>query len=588
MSRSGDRSRLVVGAVGSLLLLVVLVRTAWVSDDAFITLRTVHHALEGHGLRFNVAERVQAYTHPLWMLLLLVVHGLTGEPFHGTLALGVLTTMLGVGAVVWHARSAGGLALALALFVSSKAWIDFATSGLENPLTHLFVLAAFLLALQPDRSPRVLALATATWGGAFLTRPDAVLLTGPAITWVLATAPRTRAHAMAALLGGLPVLGWELFSLVYYGALLPNTAFAKLGSGIAISERISQGLTYAWHPVRHDKATLLALASVVPLLVWRRVPAVRALLAGVLLHVLYVVWIGGDFMAGRFWTPVVFAVGLVLARLELPRTAIVGAIAALGLAALQPYAPLRSGRDYARHRVHEGIMDERGFYFQGTGLLSTRPPLDHPYARAGRRARDDGRTAVVRATIGYFGYFAGPSMHVTDPLGLSEPLYARLPAQLNPNWRVGHYRRAPAPGYDPAIGRPPTDPALAALYARVHALTRGPLLQPARWVDGLALQLTDTVDHFRAHRFAALHPLPTERPFQIGMEGVWVPTSGTSMTLQTDKTVHVVAVHADRVVRTLEHPPDGPAIDVAGLDGVAVFPKSRGPTKVRVYRLTIE
>jgi DNA-binding MarR family transcriptional regulator len=52
----------------ALLFAAVVVRTAWVADDAFITFRTVHNALDGYGLRWNPAERVQTYTHPLWML----------------------------------------------------------------------------------------------------------------------------------------------------------------------------------------------------------------------------------------------------------------------------------------------------------------------------------------------------------------------------------------------------------------------------------------------------------------------------------------------------------------------------------------
>ena len=53
-----------------LIFLAILLRTAWLSDDARITLRTVLNVTHGYGLTFNVAERVQTYTHPLWMLML--------------------------------------------------------------------------------------------------------------------------------------------------------------------------------------------------------------------------------------------------------------------------------------------------------------------------------------------------------------------------------------------------------------------------------------------------------------------------------------------------------------------------------------
>ena len=40
---------------------VVLVRTAWVCDDAFITLRSVEALVEGRGLVWNPGQRVQVF-----------------------------------------------------------------------------------------------------------------------------------------------------------------------------------------------------------------------------------------------------------------------------------------------------------------------------------------------------------------------------------------------------------------------------------------------------------------------------------------------------------------------------------------------
>ena len=49
------------------LIAFVLVNTAWLSEDIYITLRVVDNFVNGYGLTWNVAERVQAYTHPLWL-----------------------------------------------------------------------------------------------------------------------------------------------------------------------------------------------------------------------------------------------------------------------------------------------------------------------------------------------------------------------------------------------------------------------------------------------------------------------------------------------------------------------------------------
>ncbi|HEX2184528.1 MAG TPA: hypothetical protein VHN78_03365, partial [Chloroflexota bacterium] len=49
----------------------------WVAEDAFIDLRVVQHLLAGHGPVFNLGERVEVYTNPLWVALLAVL----GLPF---------------------------------------------------------------------------------------------------------------------------------------------------------------------------------------------------------------------------------------------------------------------------------------------------------------------------------------------------------------------------------------------------------------------------------------------------------------------------------------------------------------------------
>jgi arabinofuranosyltransferase len=50
--------------------LTELFLSAWLSDDALITVRSVLNLISGYGPSFNLDERVQSFTHPLWFLLL--------------------------------------------------------------------------------------------------------------------------------------------------------------------------------------------------------------------------------------------------------------------------------------------------------------------------------------------------------------------------------------------------------------------------------------------------------------------------------------------------------------------------------------
>jgi hypothetical protein len=43
---------------------------AWLSDDAFVTMRYCDNVLAGDGPVYNVGERTEGYTHFLWFLLL--------------------------------------------------------------------------------------------------------------------------------------------------------------------------------------------------------------------------------------------------------------------------------------------------------------------------------------------------------------------------------------------------------------------------------------------------------------------------------------------------------------------------------------
>ncbi len=79
-SRERAESTLVVGAF-LLVFTYVFLANSWIGDDAFITFRVVDNFVHGFGLTFNPDERVQAYTHPVWMLLLSAAYVVTSDLF---------------------------------------------------------------------------------------------------------------------------------------------------------------------------------------------------------------------------------------------------------------------------------------------------------------------------------------------------------------------------------------------------------------------------------------------------------------------------------------------------------------------------
>jgi len=501
------RRRWVLGALVGLLLFEV-VRCAWLCDDAYITFRTVDNLVHGLGARWNPAERVQVYTHPLWMLLLAGA-SLPAPSIYATgIGLGVLTTLAAALILVRRApASDAGKAVALVVLVCSKAFVDFSTSGLENPLVHLLLFATLIAAVcVEDRARNALwvALGTALLA---VTRLDLVLLAGPVLVGSLVRAGR--AAPRAALLGLAPLVVWELFSLLYYGFPLPNTAYAKLGSGLPAAALAGQGAAYLAESLRADPVTLIAILGGTAAAFVSRDRTGRLAAVGVLLYLGYVVEIGGDFMSGRFLTPPLAAAAFLLARVSWKPRAALAAAAVLVVAELvNQRSPLRAPTAYGfgaasphEHIDDRGIADERAYWFAYTGLFSPdrgdpekhHVTRGHPFAE---RLRAEGPQVRVANGMGFMGYFAGPEVHLLDPMGLADPLCARLPiyrrgALLAPEenafrgrpWRIGHFYRAVPDGYLEALrdpGRPLADPGLTEYVHDLELLTRAPLFDGER------------------------------------------------------------------------------------------------------------
>jgi arabinofuranosyltransferase len=465
---------------------ITVVRTAWLSDDAFITLRAVDNFVSGFGPRWNPAERVQAFTHPLWFLLLSAAYAVTREAYFTTLALGFACTTGAVLVLIRGVAPTPSAALVgLALVASSKAFVDFSTSGLENPLGHLLVIAFFAhyfrrAATSPATQAALLASVI------LLNRPESGVLVLPALAAV-AYRRGWRKGVLEVGVGLLPLAAWELFSLAYYGFLVPNTAYAKLNTGIERSELIRQGFVYLRDSLAQDPVTLPAIVFAALLAAWRRWWLVSA---GLALSLLVVLLVGGDFMSGRFLTPAfAMAVSFLcreagsLSRRAAPATTV--GIVGLGLCGPAPALLGQVGTASPPGIPASGIVDERRYYAEATGLLRysrqvPSPRTDEPYRV--RRYLSEGRTVVLRDAVGFFGFYAGRRLHIVDVLGLGDPLIARLPSERP--WRIGHfYRRVPA-GYEATLQSGQNrieDPGVAAYYDDLMLVVRGPIWSARRW-----------------------------------------------------------------------------------------------------------
>lgn len=497
-SDSGDKARLVKRIVflgGLLLYGLVLARTAWVGEDAFITLRSVDNFVNGYGPVWNTDERVQAFTHPLWMLVLSAGYAITREALFTTLGISMALSLLAVGLILWQFRDAPQVLLpVVAAVVGSKAFLDYSTSGLENPLSHVLIVAVIVLYAQDRQRPRA---RNALWmaliaGLAVFNRMDTALIVLPAVaerSLRLQSADRIKAWLMLAT----PMVAWMAFSTFYYGFPFPNTYYAKQAAGIPRAQYLERGWEYAAHLVTHDPLT--AAVIVTGALGVFLTPAGRRLwpiASGILLYLAYIIWSGGDFMQGRFFSPILIASAasaayafrhLLAARRPAAAALTVG-IVLLGLAA-RPVPNLLSDQNYPRPLFNPSmrIVDERGFYYWGSGLL---PAINSggsslsqmPWVRQGIRSRQIQARLHVFGEIGFRGYFAGPTVKFVDPYALADAFLAHLPYFGSSAWRIGHITRVIPPGYleTRLTGQNHLkNENLRQLYDQLDLITRGPL-----------------------------------------------------------------------------------------------------------------
>jgi len=476
--------------------LVVLVRTAWICDDAYITFRVVENFVQGYGLRWNIAERVQPYTHPFWMFLVAAGRLITGEVFYSSILLSIAVSLAAVLVLAFGiARSELLGVLGVAVLTFSKAFMDYSTSGLENPMTHLLLAVFLVVYLKSSLTVRSLLVLSFVAALAAFNRMDTILFFLPPLCHAFWRLRSRRALGMV-LMGFTPFVLWELSSLFYYGFLFPNTAYAKLSTGIAAGALVRQGMYYLLNSINLDPITLLVTALAIGMALWTRKTRHVAVAVGILLYLAYVIRIGGDFMSGRYFTGGLFCAVAILvdAVADLPRSAfLAGAVLVPAVGLMSPASPVLAHAKYGTDREkladRSGIVDERGWYYQATGLLkASRVPLYyvHRWAREGVELRRGGPPVTTAASVGLYGFYAGPQVHLVDEYGLADPLLARLPAKRDPKWRIGHFRRAIPEGYLETLRTGVNriaDKNLATFYEKLRLITRGPLLSRARFLE---------------------------------------------------------------------------------------------------------
>ncbi|MFH1386301.1 MAG: hypothetical protein ABIH50_01380 [bacterium] len=470
-----------------LFLAVVIIRTAWMCDDAYTSFRVMGNFLQWGRLTFNLDERVFPVTHPLWFFLLLIPYYLTRDAYYTTLLISFIISLLAVYLVVFKiARSNLAGLVALVILIFSKAFIDFSTSGLENPLTYLILASYFWLYFTRENCRQKLFYLSLLAGLGMFNRLDTGLFYLPSlfdVFWRL-----RKDHPWFPLLAGLlPIIFWLIFSTFYFGFPFPNTAYAKLQTGISQTELFAQGGYYLLNSLSLDPLTLTIIVFVVGLSFMKGNSSLTPASYGALLYLYYILYIGGDFMSGRFLAAVLFTSVIILVRaslFEALQIFLLIAVIILGLSA--PFPTVLNNANYGLNRNdlfdNKGIADERGFYYPKFGFLNTfRSATPNSLVWNGWKEPIMDKVTSVEAGVDFLGSLglqAKPNVHLVDIYALADPLLARLPAAPDPNWRIGHFIRVMPEGYLETLKTGKNqikDKNIALYYDKLSFITRGNL-----------------------------------------------------------------------------------------------------------------
>ncbi|TGL40955.1 hypothetical protein [Leptospira perdikensis] len=266
----------------------------WICDDAYISFIYARNFYEGLGLVFHWGERVEGYTNFLWTILLSLGFASHIKPQTLSIGLGLffyLSTLF----VFFREENRISLGKVYPLLVVHLSLFYhlyiFATSGLETSLfTFLISFGLLLWEKESDLLFPILFLSA-------LVRPEgALFLFVASLDWIF------RRKYWQPILIGFLFVSFLGFRYLYYQDILPNTFYAKGNKGAYFL----QGFYYFLYLIKSYPLYLLVL-FIAGIQIYKSIryrKELRFLISSVLIYILYVLYVGGDFMGNRFWIPI--------------------------------------------------------------------------------------------------------------------------------------------------------------------------------------------------------------------------------------------------------------------------------------------
>ena len=229
--------------------IIVFMKNAWVSDDAYILFRSLEQLVAGNGPVYNLHNRVQVFTSPLWYFVLAIVRIFSNDFYLNVIVVSSILLISTVFVLKAIFKNDSILLLSILLLSASTAFFDYTSSGLENILAY-FIIAVYILkylrlfniqdtkSTQIDKYGSQIKVILFLFGLIACIRHDLALLLLPSTIYVILKNSEVfsfKQWVLVCVIAFLPFILYTLFSLIYFGFPFPNTAYAKLNTGITRS-----------------------------------------------------------------------------------------------------------------------------------------------------------------------------------------------------------------------------------------------------------------------------------------------------------------------------------------------------------------
>lgn len=470
--------------------------SAWVADDAYITFRTIENFHQGYGLRWNVDERVQSYTHPLWMLNLLIGKYVIDDLYFLVIVLGFSYSVLTLYLIYQLTKHHLGLFILTSLiFFSSKAVLDFSSSGLENSLSYFLIALFFYLVIQHKEHRSFYLYLSLTLSLMFLNRMDLIIPFLPLALYFFFYEPyknHTLKRSVAAgFIGFIPVILWSAFALYYYGSFFANSVIAKTNLGLPATHLQIQGFKYLYANLVYEPVTSLFIYAVLLYSLFSKNTLNKILGIGLAFYLLYLINVGADYMYGRFLAvPFIICLFIVAKNGALLPPKFTQIAIGLALVATSYNVYQYTVKDIQKfHTSNIHFNDERAFYYRTTGLWlvlnKTNTTIANHFSETPILFEDADQKVLALYTMGFNGYIVSkifPEKHIVDKLALTDAFLAAHPMSYG-YWRVGHFNRSIGTDYMDSIKAKRNLLRLAEdryVLDQVWLLSRAPLNDPKR------------------------------------------------------------------------------------------------------------